>query len=215
MSLVVLQWGGRIVDDHGSTYNTVEEWSCSMSLLSTVSPDPSTILATAGPLIASYHNDASSYVDSTALLDFIKCNEVDVATGIQITDPTVELIYTTPVRGGHGAGVYPILTSAYRVSIDNSTRDRTKRGGWFMPRGSFTTQGNGRIVPTQVAEMLTTATTLIDGLNAISNVSVGVWSRKNASVTAITRLRIGDVPDNISTRKNALAETYQATTITP
>jgi hypothetical protein len=215
MSLVVVQWGGRISSSRSTITPSGEIWSCSMSLLAGTSPVPSTISSVVAPAIAAYHSRALTHIDSTVLLDYVKVNEVDVETGLQITDPTNEDLYVTPSRGGATAGDYPPMTQACRVTIDNNTRSRTTRGGWFIPRPQLAIGGNGRADSSFVANIAASTATLIDAINAISGVSVGVWSRKNASVTAVTRLRVGDVPDNISTRKNGLPEAYNVTSITP
>jgi hypothetical protein len=147
-------------------------------------------------------------------LEWVKLNEFNEVTGAQITDPTIEETYlSTAFRGADSpAGKHPI-SAAYRVSIGADTRDRTKHGGWFMPRPGINILGNGRYALADVQAMAASAEIFVEAINA-GPYNVGVWSRKNGSVTDVTRLKVGDVPDNISTRRNGLQETYTEVVIT-
>jgi hypothetical protein len=61
--------------------------------------------------------------------------------------------------------------------------------------------------------MANSAKILIDNLNS-GGYTVGIWSRKLNAVQAVTQLRVGNVPDNISRRRGDMLEVYETRTIT-
>ncbi len=213
MSLIRLVWGGNFYTI-GSGGTAVEEWSCSLSLIGPVSPDPAGQLVPIVALVKDYHTAPATHIDSTCALEWIKLNEFDPVTGAQMTDPTIEETYlSTSFRGADSPGSKHPISAAYRVSIGALTRDRTQHGGWFVPRPGINILGNGRYALGDVQAMTSSAEVFVEGINA-GPYTVGVWSRKNGSVTTVSRLKVGDVPDNISRRRNALQETYTEVVIT-
>jgi hypothetical protein len=63
---------------------------------------------------------------------------------------------------------------------------------------------------TNQGQMLEAAVAMLNGLNALTGfgAQVGIWSRRDHQVHPVARVRVGDVPDNISRRRNHLRETY-------
>jgi len=215
VSLVRLILSGSVYDANTGG-NKVEEWSIGISLLGGVGPDVAGALPANVTSCTDWFSDPYAWIDATVALERITLNEVDVATGIQINDPTVEEEITPGLRGGVTGGDSHPLGTSYRVSLDTGTRNRSHKGGFFAPRCAGSVQMSGRWDGGQVAQMLGAADSFIDSLNTNNGgqFDVGVWSRKLNSVTKSTRLRIGDVPDNISRRRRQLDETYQVLVIT-
>lgn len=216
MSLVVVNWGGNIYDaQSGGT--PIEEWSCSLSLLAGANPNVVAILAESLTLITNFHTHADTRISDSVGLNYIKVNEVDVSTGHQITNPTNEVLYLLPSRGGYSGSSLMPTTTATKVTIDDGTRAATSRGGFFVPRTCFNLTLGGRVPNAQLAPFATQVQNLLQGFNDLvaPSVEVGVWSRKNHAVTASSRVRVGDVPDNISRRKDDLREAYTVTALTP
>jgi hypothetical protein len=56
---------------------------------------------------------------------------------------------------------------------------------------------------------------MLGAIQALTGVSVGVYSPTGAVFTPATRYRIGNVPANIRKRKNALSEAFQAADLAP
>jgi hypothetical protein len=203
-------FGGTITDGTATTSPAVEIWSCSVALVVVDAWDPNSAIDDIYPLIVTWFEDADTCIHNTVTLDYVKANSYNILTGRQITDPTVEHQFETGlVRGGSGANT-DAISKSYRVSIDNGTRDRRTRGGFFVPRTTMSVENNGRFNSGQVTAALGTASVLLDGLSNGFDASVGVWSRRDKSITIANRVRVGDVPDNISRRRNELRENYQA-----
>jgi len=197
---------GRVTDGTGSTDPTIEQWSCSIATRFVDGTFTDRLSDIAG-FCNTWFTDADSYISHTVTLDSVKFNGFDLATGHQTTDPTNEHTYSPFLRAPSSLNRYPLGTS-YRISLDDGTRNRSHRGGFFVPRTTMQIDDSGRFDSTQIGNALATAATLLDAIDGLSNFSVGVWSRRNHAVTDVSRVRIGDVPDNISRRRNELREVY-------
>lgn len=214
MALFRWQFGGTI-HDASSSGAVVEIWSCSMSLLANDTTSPSVVGNQVDDLLLSWFLDADTFIHPTVQLEYSKVNDVDILTGRQTTDPTNETLFPVGNRGGgNGVNVYPI-TTACRIGLDDGTRSRKTRGGFFVPRPTLTLGYNGRWSSANLDAMQLRTATFFNAVNNVAGVSIGVHSRKDKSVTACNRFRIGDVPDNISTRKNAQTESYKIGTLVP
>lgn len=166
-------------------------------------------------LLVPTFKSSNAGIHPTVRLEWLKVNTYDVATGKQITDPTIEVEYTTDHRGGFGQDNAPALTTACRISIDDGTRQARRRGGFFLPRYAPVIERNGRYLAARQQITLEAWGGFLNDVNDLNDVRVAVWSRKFAEVAAVTRVRVGDVPDNISLRKNALPENYVVQAVTP
>lgn len=209
MALGLVVMSGRITDGTSSTSPEVEIWSSSIGGTTTSGGWPETFIDEIASACGTWFTAANTRIHSTVTLDTVKANLFDIATGLQITDPTVEHTYSPFLRGASTTIEFPITTS-YRVSMDDGTRNRRARGGFYVPRPTLAVGYNGRFNDTNVGQALATAVTMLDAFVSTAAFDVGVWSRAGQSLTPSTRVRIGDVPDNIRRRKNDLRENYQS-----
>lgn len=209
MSLIVCTWGGSI-NASNTTLSPVESWSNSLSLIGPVSPDVHSLLPFVRTPLVDWFTGNNTGIDATVSLEWLKVNEFNISTGKQITDPTNEYLWTTPPRGYDALDFNAPMGTSYRVSLDDNTRSRTTKGGFFVPRTSLHVQHNGRFPTASVSAVVAAAQAFLLDLNTITGYDVAVWSRKDHSATTCTRVRVGDVPDNISRRRNDLDEAYTA-----
>lgn len=204
-----MQFGGSSHAGSSITDPVYEIWSCSLALSKVGAADltQADVDAVAG-FVSSWFSAANTHICVSESLDFVKVNEVDMATGHQITDPTLEHLFTAPPQGASSAR-NPVGTSC-RISMDDGTRNPRHRGGFYMPRLGVDIPDNGRIPPTQLDQIATSAQTLLQSINAYAGLGahVAVWSRKGANLATVSRIRVGDVPDNISRRRNKMREAY-------
>lgn len=213
---VKIQWGGIIVDSAaGATFNEVEEWSCTMSAIRAgggLSMD--SLLAAASLRINTFHGSSDAQISPTCCLTFVKVNEVDAA-GHYLPGATRQSLFTPPARGGGNTTTFHPLTTSAKVSLDDGTRNRRAKGGFFVPRVSMTIGLGGRYTDTAVTNLTNAAALLVNGLSSEAGVTIAVASKVDASLTPVTRLRVGNVPDNISRRRRDLVESYTTAVITP
>lgn len=141
---------------------------------------------------------------------YVKTNEIDVATGLQVTDPTVQADVNIKGTGTPNNGT-PISTSL-RLSMDNATRNPRARGGFYIPLPTIGLGDNLRVPSATVEGMLGAYESFLAAISTDAVLPLGVYSRASHAIFPVTRLRMGDVPDNISRRKNALVEAYQVAT---
>jgi len=209
--LYLLAFGGNTHTGGSSTDPVVEIWECTLAFSAAGDgyDDQGTCDIMAAALTEWFSLD-DTHISETEELAYVKWNEYSLVTGRQVTDPTIQTLVSQ--RGGSGANSLPV-SMTYRISIDDGTRNPRHRGGFFPPRTGYGVQDDGRCSPAHVAGMLSSAKSLIDALNAVSTPKVGIWSRADKEVHTATRIRVGDVPDNISTRRNHLRETYQSDSI--
>src|SRR4051794_17864604 len=131
MALYSARWGGTI----NSVYTTdspIDEWVCSLSVLG-----PAWNTTTAQSIATEVGNYAvivRARISKRIRFDYCKVNEYDVATGLQITDPT----WTDPTWGAPFFGTATItnprpVTVSSRISLDNATRNRKAKGGFYLP----------------------------------------------------------------------------------
>ncbi len=212
MGLIVGQWGGSLMSAE-ILGEKIEIWSNSVSV-STPGLVTDTHLSNVSSAIYNYWTAERATLAKQVQMEWIKYNEFAL-TGGQITDPTKETILLTPERGQAAMpNPYPI-TTARRVSTDNGTRSRRAKGGWFSPwvASQITPAGRWDVTSTQSAA--DRAKSFLDAINAYPDLTAVVWSRKFAVTTPITRVRVGNVPDNISRRKNNMNEVYETRAVAP
>jgi len=214
MGLAVLQFGGAINSDL-LIPTPVEEWSASLSAFTSAGYVPATHLAAVTTLVRQWFTRPTTGIHGSVSLDWVKWNAFDVATSKQITDPTNEVTVFPAERGQASGGAFLPISTAYRVSMDDGTRSKRSRGGFFVPRPGISVKTDGRFPSAAMQDAVASAKLLVSSLNGLgaSDVTVVIWSRKYDAMTGVSRIRVGDVPDNISRRRNALAEAYSVVSI--
>lgn len=201
---------------HGTSVLTsapVEIWACSLGLITDAAAVPTQARCDdVANAIRAWFVDTDTKIGSTESLDVVKVNAVDLVTGHQITDPTMQTNFSA-VRGSADAQVP--LGYTYRISMSDGTRNPRARGGFYPPRVSYRPLENGRLDSLQRTAYTDSAVRLISALNNIVAPvqRVGVWSRREKAVFPVTTLRVGDVSDNISRRRNHLIEAYDTRAI--
>jgi len=209
--LGLIAFGGNTHDGPAGTDPVVEVWECTLA----ASVEDSGVFTqsrcdTLAALIETWFANVDSGMSTTETLEYVKWNEYSLATGHQLTDPTLQTL-VTGVRGSLTT-VQPVSTSV-RISLDDGTRNPRAKGGFYPPRLGRQVGASGRISSSDQTGMMTQALILLNGISADLNAwspgsKLGVWSRRDHLVHISTRLRIGNVPDNISRRRNHLRETY-------
>jgi hypothetical protein len=211
--LARLVFGGNIHAGSSPLSPVVEIWESSISFAVDDGTDYSAGVATLYGILADWFTSADAHIANNCYLDYAKWNHYSLATGRQITDPTVATL-SAGVNAGASGSSQP-LTTSYRISIDDATRDPRHRGGFYVPRTAADVQDTGRFSGAVVAAITGAAQGLFDAFNTLfaGSGNVCVWSRADKQMHLATRFRIGDVPDNISRRKNALREAYSGGTV--
>lgn len=205
-----LTFGGNIHAGSSPASPVVEIWESSIS----IAVDDAAVFDQGGcdalyADLADWFTSADAHIASNVYLDYAKWNEFSLATGRQITDPTI-VTNSAGANAGASDSDQP-LTTSYRISLDDGTRNPRHRGGFYVPRTAASVNDTGRWSGASVAAMVSAAASLFAALSAdLAGISgaIGVYSRRDHAVHVSTRFRIGDVPDNISRRKNNLREAY-------
>jgi hypothetical protein len=195
--------------------DAIEIWSCSLSLLQADPVDPAAVASVTGAAVQQWFVSPGANIHPSVRLEWIKNNEFNEVTGIQVTDPTIEYAYPVDYRGGGSSTVTHPIPTSYRISIDSSLRNASTRGGFFVPRAAAPIGSNGRFSTESMTAMTDAAELLLQSINAGVGMEIGVWSRKDGIVYTANRVRVGDVPDNISSRRNDLPENYLARDLSP
>jgi len=207
-TLGLLAFGGTYHSGASASDPVVEIWECTLAA-EILNDDvfQQSYCDDLSVLIGEWFTSGDAHIASTAFLDYVKWNKFDLATGRQVTDPTLITFFTD--TNGNNSSDQP-LTTTYRISLDDATRNQRHKGGFYPPRSAYTVQGDGRVGATAAGQMLNAAQTLVEGINALSgdNIKVAVWSRRDHATHVVSRIRVGDIPDNIRRRKNAMHEGY-------
>lgn len=206
-----LSFGGTIRDDT-TAGDPIEIWNCSVALTQVAfTTDLAEELALAEPLVEAFIVDGGG-IHGSVVLEYVKYNDVG-ADGAQVTDPTVEHLYTAPEpRSNVTSNAMPLQVSC-RVSLDNGTRARRARGGFYVPRPALTLAADGRWASGSADSILAKAVAFLGGLNTALEGDVCVASGVDATNRIVNRIRVGRVPDTIRTRRNALLEGYSSSAL--
>lgn len=196
---------GDITSGTTSGASVIEIWACTFH---SQQPDSATPLSINAALVAAWQPffvAVQSAIGNQCRTRSIKTNAIDAATGLQITDPTVET--EVNYRGANG-NTAPTFQSA-RVSLDNGTRNRRARGGFYLPMFQLGLIAGSRWALEDLQNVVTRVKPVLQSVSTADPQSfVGVYSRMDGAVIESTRVRIGDVPDVIRKRKNAMEESY-------
>ena len=213
LSLCVIQWGGHIFDS-GSGGNPIEIWSNTIHAMADTTYDMNQMAADGYNSYSTVIDDVNARIHDTVSIDWTKASRVDITTGAWTTDPVGYYAPSVGVRGNNSTNVPPTYQSC-RISLDDGTRNRKAKGGFYLPRVAMALGDDGKWNSSQLATFMTEWKGMLVALMAASTLelTVGVYSKSSASFTTSTRLRVGAVPDVIRRRKNALLEGYLVTTL--
>jgi hypothetical protein len=100
------------------------------------------------------------------------------------------------------------------VSLNAATVSKTKKGRYYLPvpGGMSQATSTGRWAQFAVADIVDSSKQFINDLNIAAGNPVVVASAAIGNTT-VTSIRVGDVPDTIRRRRNALVEQYTSTSI--
>jgi hypothetical protein len=155
--------------------------------------------------VVSYHARAATKISYQAVLTEVAISLVG-ADGKQIGD-TVRLPTNAP--GSVGSVISPPQVS-YRVSLGDGTRDRSGRGGWYVPMPAVTIDTASLVLlPATADQMLASAGSLVQGINSLGGGLVCIASSTRGN-RVVTRLRVGLALDTIRRRRSALDEAYRS-----
>jgi hypothetical protein len=118
---------------------------------------------------------------------------------------------TMNVRGTSTSGQAPQTSVAVSLTAGNRPNGTPIKGRFYLPPLTSFVAGNvegaGRYPAATVAAVGGLIAQYFNALRGQGDVP-SVWSRRLANVTAVTNARVGDVPDTIRSRRNALPEAY-------
>lgn len=211
--IIRIQWAGEILAGTVTTAPVLDIFSNTVHVLDSAETlDLASYTGVVSSALQAFWTAAASKMSNSVFVRTLKVNFIDPQTGLQITDPTNQVDYPN-LKGAAAGSFYLPITTAMRVSMDNGTRNRKARGGVYLPLPTLNLLENRRWASEDLGPLLTNFKTFMTALEGVGGTNLIVYSRTLAGGFPVSRLRIGDVPDNIRTRKNALAEVYTTQTI--
>jgi hypothetical protein len=111
------------------------------------------------------------------------------------------------------------LTAAVALSLYSEIPGRRYRGRLFWPAlGLSLDSTTGRIPQSLTTALATAARTMLVSLESALDPGwdavPAIWSKTNGSGVEVSQVRVGDVPDSMRTRKDALTENYSSVAMT-
>lgn len=200
-----LVWGGVF-----TTGPTVwENWSCTLSCavpgnLGTVKDPTTQQVDDAWAAIQAFHGRATSHQASIVRLSYMKLNAIN-ELGKYALDTTHERALATPVGGMDTYQGLPYST-ALRVTLDDGTRNRRNKGGFYLPMVGQDCAADGRFAGTVASDVAASVDTLLTALEATG--LVPSIASKYGNLERIERIRVGTAPDTIRRRDNDRPEEY-------
>lgn len=212
---VRVQFGGDVHDNYAGG-NVIEEWTNTFSLDrdNATAPSMPSLTTTVAGLVRTFFMAGGTGIWPGVKLKYVKVNQID-ATGHQIDDPTHQVVYDDSSGGGGDSSIHLPLTTSLRVTLDDATRNRRAKGGFYLPRLGIPVGVDGRFSASTCAGIVTTTKTMMDAINALTGISLVIASKAGGTLIPVTRVRVGDVPDNISRRRDDLREVYSTATLAP
>lgn len=215
----LLVWGGSLP---GS-----ETWSCSLRMAETEAGgfadtndtagwDMNALLAHYSTIIKAMHADAAAKISSSAKLNFVKFNRLDV-NGHYI-DNVSHIDSFTNISGGGSGYAFPNQVCLAVTLTTNISRGPASKGRFYLPMpqvGSDATTGLVSVadVNTIKTRMKTFIEALSDvpGLDTFNSPGVCVMSRKLGAPDThrVNGIRIGRVLDTQRRRRRNLPESYE------
>lgn len=202
-SLHKIVWGGTLA--------TTETWSCGVHFLN---PNPGildeTLIKSA---IGQWMARSGSNVGSSAVLNYLKVNEIDPVTG-KYADTTRANTYPyEPAIVGLGGSNFPQLALAVSTRTALS-RGRGSKGRFFQPIGGGVGVGSdGKMLAEVAMAVAVSGAQLLTDLNGAQTGECVVFSRIGQVTAEILGVRVGRVIDTQQRRRRSLTEDYQSANI--
>jgi hypothetical protein len=192
-----------------------EIWACGVrgiSLANVPTPDPAALMASLVTPMAEWYADAATQTSNATALTWLKVNNIG-ADGKYIDNNTNVHDYS-PVVPGAGGQSLPGFCCVALSWMTVKVRGRGAKGRIFLPALNATMQGGSHLTTVSQQSLLDAGVALILQLSNPGQLDdqqsflPGVFSRIDGSHNPITGVRVGNVIDYQSRRKNASAETY-------
>lgn len=207
----VIQWSGTIYNQT-SAGTAIEIWSNTVHVMADTTLTDQDIADGASLVYGNVFSTTNAKIHATVAFEVTKASTIDITTGAWLADPVPQTL--TTIRG-QVTGFAPAVTTSCRLSIDDSSRDRKHKGGFYLPRVAMNIGDDGLFNTTQVGTFVTAWQGMLQSLEThfTPEVDLGIYSKAGASFAVANRLRVGQVPDNIRRRKNNIPEAYSVVSL--
>lgn len=149
----------------------------------------------------------------------VQYTEVAAAEILSLLDGDLSAAYHAEFAPGDAVSgtVTSVLPaqSACAVSLTAGLRANGTpiKGRFYMPpAGAGTLTAGGLYTESYTGRILSRTVAYVQAL-ATAGLDAGVWSRSTATFSTLTQVRVGDHPDTIRSRRNAVPETYQVSAV--
>lgn len=213
----LLQFGGPLY--------VTEQWSCSIRMSLALDSGGSEHPGWCEAHIDDVAADIEAYVTAwpiglQAKLAYAKFNRINPDGHYSIAGPTVEHFWVGSLPEGGASTSYPAQVACCVTHHTDRGRGIGSKGRMFLPPPSTPiSTSTGKMAVGAGATIATHHSTFLNALNEWpgSDPHTGaeccIVSKKDASVNKITSVSCGLVLDTIRTRRNALVEAYEASTV--
>lgn len=191
-----------------------EIWACTLRLFGTdTATDALPYQEEVAPLLATWFSSAGAKMANTAHLTYLKINAVD-ADGRYVLPTTNVHDYTTVVAGSGAPTVPSYLSVCYSWGSSIKKRGPASHGRMYPPNYTYAISpaGGSAILGTDqtaaVAAAKALLTVFVDGAGSHGDQVPGMFSNVGAAFETIDTVRVGNIYDRMSSRRNALPETY-------
>lgn len=216
-----LSFRGRL----GAAGAEADEWVCGLSSIAPLEGMPDTkfeLGAIADSIKPSVETFIAGSCSSQAVLDAVRVSAVGT-DGKELRDANGAYLHadSLSVQRGSLTGYKPFQV-AWVVSTVTEFAGATGRGRFYVPVPGVAVQTNGKPVAANVAAMADRAKALLDAINALHagfTLTLAVASKGSAvqgippGFRRITGLRVGDMFDTQTRRRNDEDEAYEARTV--
>ena len=209
---VYAAWGGELLNG--------DIWGNGIRLMTATGQLPEAdvedYLAAMAPGLSDWFAAAQSHHAPSASLTFLKLNNIGADGKYPPGAPTHRHDYNPAVNGG-GSGAGPAIVSTCISFKTAKARGTGANGRVYPPNFGGTASATGKVTQAVIDDLVAAGGALLDAVSLYANPgAVGrlipvIASRKDASLTRITTVRVGDEFDVQRRRKNAVPEIYSST----
>lgn len=204
-----LVWSGCFAATFGGP--EAERWSCSLSTgAAVVIGDPDVIPESIVTAVKNFHARAGSAISTFARLDTVKYNKITAGgagVGGLYADPVTRSSLFARLSGGGGGAVVPPTQVAWKVTLDDGSRNPRARGGFYIPMPAAAVDTNFVATPAAQDALLASVKTFLQEIATQTQQPIVVASSIAGNIP-VSRIRVGAVLDTIRSRRTSLAENY-------